>query len=225
MSIPRWKVWNTLGTLLIVTGLLLCGWPVAVGVYGHWSQSRLEQDFKREEARIITEAPRYAAIKLPAAFAPLAPVPSIAAVTRSVPPPRRKLKPGQPFCRLRIPRIGVNAVVVEGVTDACLRRGPGHIPETGRPGEARNCAIAAHRAHWFRDLPQVKKGDTIWIDMPEMVYRYTVVSQRTVTPERGDALNVGRKPMLTLITCDKPTADAPYRILIFAQGTATYPRK
>ncbi len=49
---------------------------------------------------------------------------------------------------LHIPALGDwDWVVVEGVDDEDLSRGPGHFPDTALPGEVGNFAVAAHRRH------------------------------------------------------------------------------
>src|SRR5262245_25552568 len=53
--------------------------------------------------------------------------------------------PGQPAGRLYIPRLHKRWVVVEGVSQAALAKGPGHYPKSDDPGEVGNLAIAGHR--------------------------------------------------------------------------------
>ena len=50
----------------------------------------------------------------------------------AIPPP--VLVEGDSAARIRIPRIGVDKTVVEGVTTDALREGPGHYPGTPLPG-------------------------------------------------------------------------------------------
>jgi len=68
---------------------------------------------------------------------------------------------GAPVARLSIPRIGLDEIVVEGVSDASLNAGPGHLPGSAFPGATGNAIISAHRDRHFRDLDELAIGDTI----------------------------------------------------------------
>ena len=52
---------------------------------------------------------------------------------------------GTPFGEMRIPKIGIDQVVFEGVTPGTLRSGPGHMPWTPLPGQPGNAVISGHR--------------------------------------------------------------------------------
>ncbi len=57
--------------------------------------------------------------------------------------------------------------VVEGVELHDLARGVGHYPETARPGQVGNFAVAGHRAtngEPFADLDQLRKGDVVVVE-------------------------------------------------------------
>jgi sortase A len=131
---------------------------------------------------------------------------------------RKRVRPGEALARLRIGRIGLDAIVVEGVSRVALRQGPGRLPTTGFPGENRNCAIAAHRDGWFRRLPDVRAGDPVWVETPGRRYEYVVEEKRVVTPDRGDLLRRGPNPVLTLITCTGPGYPrSTHRLLVFCR--------
>ena len=54
--------------------------------------------------------------------------------------------------------------MVEGVSLADLKKGPGHYPETPLPGQEGNAAIAGHRTTYgapFHRLDELKPGDEI----------------------------------------------------------------
>jgi sortase (surface protein transpeptidase) len=74
-----------------------------------------------------------------------------------------QIKP--PFL-LEIPSISVEAVVVEGVEDKDLRRGPGWDPRGVYPGMEGKLIIAAHNnvyGSYFKDLHKLKAGDMVYI--------------------------------------------------------------
>src|SRR6185436_9514679 len=55
------------------------------------------------------------------------------------------IQDGEGFAWLRIPRIGLDDIVVAGVGREDLKKGPGHYPQTPMPGQLGNSAIAGHR--------------------------------------------------------------------------------
>jgi sortase A len=72
--------------------------------------------------------------------------------------------PGRGPLVLQIPRIGLDLVVLGGVSRDQLRRGPGLLPGTPAPGLAGNSVIAAHRITWgapFSRLDELRPGDRI----------------------------------------------------------------
>jgi sortase A len=68
---------------------------------------------------------------------------------------------------LLIPKIGVHATVSEGVDAETLKAGPGHVPDTARPGERGAVVVFGHRTtygHWFYDLDRLRPDDVIvWV--------------------------------------------------------------
>ena len=217
-----------LGSLLVVVGLILAAWPALTWAYGFYWQQRLSRSFPEPvfSERVTEEAapaPGRGVVAVSASLsAPSGPRlrPRIAPPKPTKPPePLRVVaRPGEAFARLRIRRIGLDAMVVEGVDGAALRRGPGHLRDTGLPGESRNCAIAAHRDGWFRRLPELRAGDPVLVERPGALYRYVVQNKRVVTPDRSDLLRRGPKPVLTLITCTGPGYPrSAYRLLVFCR--------
>lgn len=103
--------------------------------------------------------------------------------------------------RLDIPRLGVSAMITEGVTKQALGRGIGHVPRTSFPGERGNVGLAAHRDTYFRRLKDVAAGDRIRLFTPDGVFSYEVDWVRIVDPDRVDLLANTASPALTLVTC------------------------
>ena len=103
--------------------------------------------------------------------------------------------------RLEIPRIGVSAMVTEGITERALGRGIGHVPDTAFPGERGNVGLAAHRDTYFRGLKDVAEGDRVRLVTPGGVFSYEVEWVRIVHPDRTDLLEDTVGPALTLVTC------------------------
>jgi sortase A len=109
--------------------------------------------------------------------------------------------PGELIGRLTIDRVGVSAIVVEGVEQATLRRGAGHLPGTALPGSGGNVAIAGHRDTDFRGLEDVEQGDRIDLETPRGRFVYVVESTAVVPPDAVEELAPRGHSALTLITC------------------------
>jgi sortase A len=89
-----------------------------------------------------------------------------------------RLEAGDALTRLEIPKIGVDVLVVEGVSATALRAGAGHYPSTPLPGERGNVAIAGHRTTYgrpFNGIDELVAGDRIMLTTPigRHVYRVT----------------------------------------------------
>jgi sortase A len=120
---------------------------------------------------------------------------------------------------LEIPRLGVSTPVVEGDDTVALRGAAGHLPDTPRPGEAGNSAIAAHRDGIFRPLRQIRVGDELRVQTPRGEFQYRVKDTRIVLPADLSVLRQTRAQTLTLITC-YPFNDigaAPKRFIVHAE--------
>lgn len=102
---------------------------------------------------------------------------------------------------LRVARLGLSVIVIEGISKATLRRAAGHIPGTVLPGEAGNIGIAGHRDTFFRGLRNIRQDDIITLDTPLGEYGYRVVSTRVVSPFDVDVLDSTGDQTLTLVTC------------------------
>jgi sortase A len=130
------------------------------------------------------------------------------------------VKPGAPVAILRIPRIGLDMVVVEGIDDRSLQAGPGHYPGTALPWSSRGrVAIAGHRTtflHPFWDLQLLLPGDRIVLDSRWGRFVYQVTTTRVVLPTDTSVLAPTRRPTLVLTTCE-PRFSASHRLVVFAQ--------
>lgn len=145
---------------------------------------------------------------------------AVEAVERSV-APHRDVSPvhrGAPMARLIIPRLGLDEVVVEGVGDAELRAGPGHLPGSAVPGDSGNSVISAHRDRHFRTLDELAIGDTVVTETLAGQSRW-VVTTRTIVRRGTPALFSTPEPVLTLTTCwpIRVLGSAPDRVLYEAR--------
>jgi sortase A len=103
--------------------------------------------------------------------------------------------------RIEIPRLGVTAIVREGDDDATLAIAVGHIPDTARPGERGNMALAGHRDSFFRPLRDIRRQDTIRFVTSERFYDYVVDSTEVVDPDDTRVLDPTSNTVLSLVTC------------------------
>jgi sortase A len=108
---------------------------------------------------------------------------------------------GSSIGRIEIPRLGLSVVVLEGDDALTLRRGAGHIPGTGWPGQPGNMAIAGHRNTFFSGLRDIRANDVIRMTTRHGSYVYNVESIRVVGPEHIEVLDGTQQPTLTLLTC------------------------
>jgi sortase A len=143
---------------------------------------------------------------------------AIAAPTTTVAPPVAAPAAGQPVAVLRIPRLGLDKVVVEGVGTAELKQGPGHYPTTPLPGRTGNVAIAGHRTTYgapFYSINELQPGDEILLSTLAGDARYVVTGSRVVSPTDVSVLAPTGSNQLTLTTCE-PRRSARSRLVVTA---------
>jgi sortase A len=205
------------GNTLVLLGVLLLLFVAfqlwGTGILQARSQSALRSQINHE---LPKTAARAAAASTPTS------VPSGPPVTVPVVAPPAI---GQPVGVIQIPSIGLNQVIVEGVADAELSKGPGHYPGTPLPGELGNVAIAGHRTtygHPFYSLNAVAKGDRIILTTPQGVFTYRALSQQSVAPTDVAVLDDSSGAMLTLTTCT-PRYSAAQRLVLLAHLTSSKP--
>jgi len=122
--------------------------------------------------------------------------------TTPAPSARPPVNEGALIGRLQIPRLGLSAIVMEGVTARTLRRAVGHVPGTPLPGEPGNVSLSAHRDTFFRGLRKIQPGDIITVStVSGDVHRYRVGAIRVVPPSDTKILNAYSGPGINLITC------------------------
>jgi sortase A len=140
--------------------------------------------------------------------------------------PRAAITPplkGQGFAIIKIPKIGVERVVVEGVDRDDLRKGPGHVPSTALPDRPGTFGISGHRTTYgapFYRLDELRKGDRIIVVTKAATFEYAVSRTRIVRPTDTWVLdNVpgpDGKPRRTIVltTCN-PRYSARERLIVF----------
>ncbi|GAA3963018.1 hypothetical protein GCM10023085_52070 [Actinomadura viridis] len=202
-----------LGELCITAGLIL----LLFVTYQLWGTGRYTQD---QQDRLGEELAR--------------------SWKRSSPEPAKvtleKVKLGKGLATIRIPRFGADYryVIVEGVEQSDLRKGPGHYPGTAMPGGVGNFVVSGHRTTYsapFNRVGELRTGDRILIDTREKQFVYQVTGRKIVKPTavevtapvpfRPDDRPTDR--LITLTTCHPKYSDAE-RMIIFGRLTSEIPR-
>ena len=120
---------------------------------------------------------------------------------------------------LIVPKLNLNATIVQGVDWEALKQGVGQVPNGVNPGDDYgNIAFAAHNDIYgklFQHLDQLQTGDTFQIQTRTTVYTYSVTQQSLVEPNDVSVLQNRQGATATLISCYPYQVDNK-RIVIFA---------
>jgi len=211
------------GTVLLVSGALVLVWVVVVwrwqdpftALYTHWKQHQLSRSYQK----------RYDAYR-PARTSDA----SVEAVVRTVEREGRRYrlesKRGEAIGRIRVPRIGVNMILVNGTDDASLRRGPGRDLRTYMPGEGQLIYIAGHRTTYLAPFAHIEKmhvGDAIALEVPYGTFRYRVFRKRIVPSDDLAVLRSHGREVVVLQACH-PRFFATHRYLVYGRLSRVDPR-
>lgn len=132
----------------------------------------------------------------------------------------RAVLAGEALTKISIPRLGLESVVVEGVSPGALRAGAGHYEDSALPCEIGNAAIAGHRTTYskpFADLQRLRPGDQIVLITPVGRCVYEVAGSWVTTPDDVGVLEgVRGASLLTLTTCHPP-GSARERLIVRAE--------
>jgi sortase A len=161
------------------------------------------------------------------------------------PPPAAGLRPvavelGSAFAVIRIPRLDDGPgspyarVVVEGTATADLKKGPGHLVQSGQPGQVGNLVISGHRTTYgapFSNLDRLHPGDAVVIETRDTWFTYRVSGTEIVKPtDVAVTYPVPRQPgvaptrsVLTLTTCN-PKYSATQRMVVSAVLDTALPK-
>ena len=220
------KALRFIGKLLISLGfgvLMFVLWTLyGTGIYTSQQQSKLSDEFA----------------KLPE----LEPAPVASSDPYRGPPKGYDPEPGDPVFRIEIPKIELNDdkgfIVVEGVDEVALQKGPGHYASCGPgferpfctefpeawPGEKGRVIISGHRTTYkapFLHVDELDRGDEIFIDTKWGDFTYEVTEQRSVLPNDLTVVReIDEDAELVLTTCDPPYS-ASRRLITYAKLVTT----
>jgi sortase A len=110
----------------------------------------------------------------------------------------------QQAVRIQIPAMKVDHPVVQGDGWEQLKKGVAQHLGTPNPGQKGNLVLSAHNdvfGQIFRDLDQLKTGDTVILFTSQRTYTYVVRQSRIVTPNQVEVMAQSNEPIITLISC------------------------
>ena len=110
----------------------------------------------------------------------------------------------QQATRMQIAAIDIDAPVVQGDGWEQLKKGIAQHLGTADPGKAGNLVVSAHNdvfGQLFRDLDQLKPGDTIVVFTPGQSFTYEVTGTQIVAPTDVSVMDATTNATLTLISC------------------------
>jgi len=212
-----------LGDLLLIVGGLVLAYPFWSAAYAQVQQSRLDSAYRQQEQAFV-EVIEGANVDTRTTHD----VPTEELVRRLAVLYGRGLKAGDPIGRLRIPRLGLDRLVQQGVSGrlaldpsgdrSLLRSGPVHYAVTPLPGAGEPFGVAGHRTTYgapFYKLDRLRRGDAIYVDTPYARFRYSVVKTTVVHPSDLGVLD-DRGYGLVLTTCTPPYS-ASHRLIVWAE--------
>jgi sortase A len=200
---------NGLRRTAVVAGVLFVLAAVGIGGYVAWTLWGTGFATQRWRDRLRPDLER----RIHAASGH--PAPTITTQTRV---------PGDGLAIIRIPRIHLDMVVVEGTDTEALERGPGHYEGTAFPWQPHGrVAIAGHRTtylHPFYSLDALRRGDPIVLRTEYGTFTYEVTHTYVtapdgILPDGSYVLDQTRAPTLALTTCN-PRYSAAQRLIVLA---------
>jgi len=213
---------HLLGTLLAFAGVLTLGWALLVwqwqdpftALYTTWKQHQLASQYDKR-ARSFTTTISGPTVKA-----------ERASIAREAKLYRLSSKRGQVIGRLRVPRMGVNMLLVNGTDHDTLKKGPGRDGRTFMPGENRLVYIAGHRTTYlapFSHIDRLRRGDRVTIEVPYGTFIYAVTRHRIVKSTDLSVLRSPRHELVELQACH-PRFFASHRYIAYARLLRVEPR-
>jgi sortase A len=147
-----------------------------------------------------------------------------------------KVAIGHGLAVLRIPRFGsgYHQVIVQGVSEEDLQKGPGHITTTADPGAMGNFVVSGHRTtygHPFNQLDTLRPDDVVVVETRTDWLTYKVDNEQVVLPTAYDVTEPippesgFTKPghYITFTTCT-PKYSASHRLIMFGELVESDPK-
>lgn len=210
---------HRVGTFLLVIGLGILAWAATVYLWKDpFTTAYTAYEQRRLSSKLDQRFETWKPTRRPSSHATGQPKPTVDDVRRDARRFRLESHDGDAIARLEIPRIHVNAVVVNGTSVGDLRRGPGRHLDTFMPGERELVYIAGHRTTygaWFGKINEIRPGDPITIELPYATVVYRVTRHRIVDDNDLSVLKTQHHEQLVLQACH-PRFFANERYLVYA---------
>jgi sortase A len=226
------------GTLMIVAGVGTLAWALLVwqwqdpftAIYTHFKQRELASAYNK----------RFEAFRPPPATTTV----SLAAERRLVAREARRYRltshRGEALGRMRVPRLGLNIILVDGTDHESLKRGPGRYagsaqdltgvigtpPPDFMPGEGQLVYVAGHRTTYlapFSHIDRLRKGDPVTLELPYATFEYRISVTRIVPASDLAMLKTHGREVLVLQACH-PRFFSSHRYLAYARPVRITPR-
>jgi|ERR1035437_1509947 LPXTG-site transpeptidase (sortase) family protein len=122
--------------------------------------------------------------------------------------------PGGVYFKMTVPKIGKNAVGLDGDWNTLKITSLVHYHDSPAPGQKGNMLIAFHREPNWLNIDQVSVGDKIEIeDTKRQIFIYQIDKIQETSPSDVSMLAPTQDMNITMITCDPVWRD--YNRLIF----------
>ncbi len=139
---------------------------------------------------------------------------------------RASLKAGSPLGRIKVPRLGLNSVLVTGTDHDSLTKGPGWYTGTYLPGAGQLMYIAGHRTTYlapFAHIDRLRPGDLVTIQVPYGTFVYRVQSHKIVPSDDLSQLQTHNREVVALQACH-PRFFASHRYIVYAVPLRVIPK-
>ena len=134
---------------------------------------------------------------------------------------QEQIEKGDPIGRIKIDRIDLDMVLMNGTDTATLQKGPARYPQTPLPGEGATTGIAGHRTTYlspFRNINEIQDGDEIRVELPYAAFTYEVEKHEIVEPSDVQIVNPVGYERVVLTACH-PLYSAAQRWAVFGKLT------
>ena len=213
------------GTAMALVGVGLLVWVVVVwrwqdpftALYTHWKQHRLARSYDHlfaeyRPARVAQGTTSLAATRR-----------TIAREARLY---RGEAHRGQAIGRIKVPRLGLSMILVNGTDHDSLTKGPGRDLRTYMPGQGELIYIAGHRTTYLAPFAHIEKlgqGDFVILEVPYATFRYRIFKHRIVDAHDLSVLTSHHREVVELQACH-PRFFASQRYIAYGRLVRIEPR-
>jgi sortase A len=220
----RRRAVRILGTILAAAGALMLVWVVVVwqwqdpftALYTHWKQRQLAHSYDH----------RYAGYRASRLRGEASVAARLRTIEREAHRYRLSSRRGQAIGRIRVPRLGLNMILVNGTDHDSLTRGPGRDLRTYMPGEGQLIYIAGHRTTYlapFAHIDAMRPGDLVTLAVPYGTFHYRVFRHNIVRNTDLAVLRSHGREVVELQACH-PRFFATHRYVVYARLVQVDPR-